>query len=210
MGCALIYSFCMKQGIHVTWGWSQSCQAWRLPLIQELVRRFQPYFAIVRGCQVGLRDKHGDLVSKEWKLMTTNCWPNEWASPANAVPRWNMRGVKGVWLKPPRITPQTLVGGFVKPYFRVAAGTWSLGNWMWPMFFMSNSVRGCCANVNMVRNMRLTSNVVCALWTTKNLLGEMFVVTRNHKSLIHALTNMTWIKVPSVSASIPTRVHVPW
>lgn len=72
VGCALIYRFCIQQGIHCTWEWSQSCQAWRLPLIQELVRKFQPFFAIVRGCRVGLCDKHGSLVSKGWKLMTTH------------------------------------------------------------------------------------------------------------------------------------------
>ena len=56
----------------MSWDWSQSCQAWRLPLIQQLVKRFQPYFAIIRGCRVGLVDKQGDFVSKGWKVMTTS------------------------------------------------------------------------------------------------------------------------------------------
>ena len=33
IGCSFIYTFCVQNGIHVTWEWSQSCQGWRLPLI---------------------------------------------------------------------------------------------------------------------------------------------------------------------------------
>ena len=65
-------TYCCQRGIHVTWEWSQSCLAWRLPLIQKLVQRFQPYFAITRGCQVGLKDNGGNYISKGWKLMTTD------------------------------------------------------------------------------------------------------------------------------------------
>ena len=43
VGCALIFSYCVQRGIHVAWEWSQSCQAWRLPLMQKLAQRYQPY-----------------------------------------------------------------------------------------------------------------------------------------------------------------------
>ena len=72
VGCALIFTYCVQRGIHVSWEWSQSCQAWRLPLIQNLTKRFQPYFAVVRGCRVGLTDKNGQVISKGWKIMTTH------------------------------------------------------------------------------------------------------------------------------------------
>ena len=72
VGCALIYTYCVQQGIHATWEWSQSCTAWRLPLMQKLVQRFQPFFAVVRGCQVGLKDRQNNVISKGWKLMTTD------------------------------------------------------------------------------------------------------------------------------------------
>ena len=72
VGCALVYTYCCQRGIHVTWEWSQSCLAWRLPLMQQLVQRFQPYFAVTRGCQVGLKDNGGNYISKGWKLMTTD------------------------------------------------------------------------------------------------------------------------------------------
>ena len=72
VGCSLVFSFCVQQAIHSTWEWSQSCQAWRLPLIQRLVHKYQPWFAITRGCRVNLTGKHGMAVSKGWKIMTTN------------------------------------------------------------------------------------------------------------------------------------------
>ena len=72
VGCSLIYTYCIQRGIHATWEWSQSCQAWRLPLMQKLVQRFQPFFAIIRGCRVGLTTKEGEPISKGWKIMTTH------------------------------------------------------------------------------------------------------------------------------------------
>lgn len=72
VGCSIIYHYCIDRGIHVTWEWSQSCQAWRLPLLQNLVRRFNPLFAVVRGCRVDLKGPSGDYISKGWKLMTTH------------------------------------------------------------------------------------------------------------------------------------------
>ena len=72
VGCCLIFHHCVQRGIHATWEWSQSCQAWRLPIIQRLVNKYQPFFSIVRGCQVNLRDDDGSFIQKGWKLMTTH------------------------------------------------------------------------------------------------------------------------------------------
>ena len=72
VGCSIIFKYCIQLGIHVSWEWSQSCQAWRLPLIQGLIRQHQPFFATVRGCQVGLKNSQGQLLSKGWKIMTTH------------------------------------------------------------------------------------------------------------------------------------------
>ena len=52
VGCAIIYRYCCQRGIHVGWEWSQTCTAWRLPLIEKLKQEYQPYFSTVRGCQV--------------------------------------------------------------------------------------------------------------------------------------------------------------
>ena len=72
VGCSLIFHYCVQRGIHVTWEWSQTCQAWRLPLIQKLMEKYHPFSAIVRGCQVNLRDDKGQFIQKGWKIMTTH------------------------------------------------------------------------------------------------------------------------------------------
>ena len=72
VGGAIVYSYCIQEGIHAGWEWSQSCLAWRLPLVQHLIKKYQVLFAIVRGCQVNVRDPKGRYISKGWKLMTTN------------------------------------------------------------------------------------------------------------------------------------------
>ena len=72
VSCAIIYRYCVQRGIHVSWEWSQSCQGWRLPLIQKLVHDVDPKFAVVRGCQVNLRDSQKQFVNKGWKVMTTH------------------------------------------------------------------------------------------------------------------------------------------
>ena len=72
VGGAVIMNYCIQRGTHCTWEWSQSCQAWRLPLVQQLASRYALRFAIVRGCQVNLKDSQGHVISKGWKLMTTH------------------------------------------------------------------------------------------------------------------------------------------
>ena len=70
--CSLIYHYAVGKGCHATWEWSQTCQGWRLPVIKTLMEKFQPYFAIVRGCRVNLKDEHGKYIQKGWKIMTTH------------------------------------------------------------------------------------------------------------------------------------------
>ena len=73
VGASCIWQYCAQRGIHVTWELAERCQAWRLPLIQKLVRKYTPYFAVTHGCQVNLRDpKSSMFLHKEWKTMTTH------------------------------------------------------------------------------------------------------------------------------------------
>ena len=72
VGCAIIYRYCCQRGIHVGWEWSQTCTAWRLPLIEKLKQEYQPYLSTVRGCQVNLRDDDQQFTSKGWKVMSTH------------------------------------------------------------------------------------------------------------------------------------------
>ena len=72
VGCAIIFQYCIQKGIHVTWELSQTCQAWRLPLLQKLAAKYEPLFAVIRGCQVNLRDDKSRFIKKGWRIMTTH------------------------------------------------------------------------------------------------------------------------------------------
>lgn len=72
VGCCIIFSYAVRKGCHVTWEWSQSCMGWRLPIIKALQEKHQPMFAVIRGCQVNLRDAKNMFISKGWKIMTAN------------------------------------------------------------------------------------------------------------------------------------------
>ena len=73
LGASAIYQHCMQTGVHATWEWAQRCQAWRLPFMQRLDKKYVPYYAVTQGCQVGLKDpKSGRLMHKGWKLMTSH------------------------------------------------------------------------------------------------------------------------------------------
>lgn len=72
VGACCIFQYCIQKGIHVSWEWAERCQAWRLPMIQNLVKKYQPYFGVTHGCRVNLRDpKSQCLLHKGWKVMTT-------------------------------------------------------------------------------------------------------------------------------------------
>ena len=72
VGASCVFQYGIQQGCHVSWEWSQKCQAWRLPLMQDLIRKYQPWISVVNGCQVNLRNAQGELLHKGWKVMTTH------------------------------------------------------------------------------------------------------------------------------------------
>ena len=72
VGASCVYQHCIQSGIHVTWEWSERCQAWRLPLVQKLQEKYQPFVVVTHGCRVNLRDNERRLLRKGWKLMTTH------------------------------------------------------------------------------------------------------------------------------------------
>ena len=72
-GAAIVYRFCMQQGIHCVWEMPEKSDAWRLPVLQDLQRKCQPYVAVTHGCQVGLRSEDGKkLLKKGWKILTSH------------------------------------------------------------------------------------------------------------------------------------------
>ena len=72
VGCCVIWHYCVQQGIHVVLEFAEKSDAWRLPLIQGLIKRYEPHFATTKGCRVNLRDKEGRLIQKGWRVMTTH------------------------------------------------------------------------------------------------------------------------------------------
>ena len=72
VGASCVYQHCIQQGIHVTWEWAERCLGWRLPLMQNLQKKYQLFFGVTHGCRVGLRDqKTQGLLHQGWKFMTT-------------------------------------------------------------------------------------------------------------------------------------------
>ena len=73
VGASCMFQYCCQKGIHVTWELAERCQAWRLPMLQKLMKKYQPYTAVTHGCRVNLRDPRTEtFLHKGWKLMTTH------------------------------------------------------------------------------------------------------------------------------------------
>ena len=72
-GCVKVMFFCVQSGIHATWEWPERCQAWRLPVIQSMLRDLGLHVATTKGCRVNLREsEQGRFLQKGWKLATTH------------------------------------------------------------------------------------------------------------------------------------------
>ena len=72
IGGSCVLHHCIQNGIHVHWEWAEKCQAWRLPFIQRIQKKYEPYMCVTNGCRVNLRDpKTQGLLHKGWKVMTT-------------------------------------------------------------------------------------------------------------------------------------------
>ena len=73
IGGLLIFMHCVQRGITVTWEWAETSDAWRLPMVQNVFAKFAPWFCVVKGCRVQLKDPKGKgLLGKGWKLATTH------------------------------------------------------------------------------------------------------------------------------------------
>ena len=78
VGCSVVWHHCIQQGIHVAWEWSEKCDAWQLPLIQDLFRRYEPHVSTTKGCQVNLRDGTGKLLQKGYPRRLACDMPVDW------------------------------------------------------------------------------------------------------------------------------------
>ena len=71
-GAVCIVHLCMQLGIHCSWQWPERSDAWRLPMIQRLIQKYDLYLGVTKGCRVQLRDeKNARLMAKGWKIMTS-------------------------------------------------------------------------------------------------------------------------------------------
>ena len=107
-GAAIVYRFCMQQGVHCVWEMPERSDAWRLPVMQDLQRKYEPHVAIMHGCRVGLQAEDGKkLLKKGWKIYTSHARLAQSSSNCAVVhARMYMVGVKA---KRPLGAPGTLL-----------------------------------------------------------------------------------------------------
>ena len=73
VGASCVLHYAIQKGIHVTWEWAEKSHAWRLPMIQKIIEKYQMWVSVTHGCQVNLRDpKTQRFLRKGWKVMTTH------------------------------------------------------------------------------------------------------------------------------------------
>ena len=73
VGASIVLHYAIQKGIHVSWEWAEKSHAWRLPLIQKIIEKYQLWVSVTHGCQVNLRDpKTQRFLRKGWKVMTTH------------------------------------------------------------------------------------------------------------------------------------------
>ena len=70
-GALGIFEAAVRQGSHASLEMSEKCHAWRLPFLQDFIRRMELHTVVVKGCSVNLRDREGRLMSKGWRVVTT-------------------------------------------------------------------------------------------------------------------------------------------
>ena len=72
VGVACIVHWCVQQGIHVSVEMPAKSDAWRLPVVQGLKRKYGLRFVTVQGCMVGLQNSQGQPVRQGWSVLTTH------------------------------------------------------------------------------------------------------------------------------------------
>ena len=70
VGAAVIARYAVQMGCHVSWEWSERCEAWRFPWIQKMLRDLEMTTVVTHGCRVGLRSLKDR--KKGWKVATTH------------------------------------------------------------------------------------------------------------------------------------------
>ena len=73
VGCACVIHHAIQKGIHVTFELADRSDAWRLPVLNDLQRKYGLYRAVASGCAFHLRDQHTrHLIQRGWRMLTTH------------------------------------------------------------------------------------------------------------------------------------------
>ena len=49
VGCSVIWHFCVQHGIHVVWELAEKSDAWRLPIVQNILKQYNPPHGNYKG-----------------------------------------------------------------------------------------------------------------------------------------------------------------
>ena len=73
VGTTCVMHYAIQRGIHVTLELAERSDAWRLPVLNQLQKKYMLHQAVTKGCAVGLRNpKDGRLMQKGWRILTTH------------------------------------------------------------------------------------------------------------------------------------------
>ena len=72
VGCSIVVGTCMQRGIHVSIMMPEHNNAWRLPVVQQLVRRYKLRTCVTKGCRMNKRGTDNRLSRRGWKVCTTH------------------------------------------------------------------------------------------------------------------------------------------
>ena len=72
IGCACVLHHCIQQGIHVVLVLDEKSMAWRMPLIQDLKKKYSLHEVTTSGCAVNRRNKQGRFVKPGWRMLTSH------------------------------------------------------------------------------------------------------------------------------------------
>ena len=72
VGCGVVIGVCIQKGIHVSLMMPEHNNAWRLPLMQQMLKRHALRTCVTKGCRMNKRGTDHRLSRRGWKICTTH------------------------------------------------------------------------------------------------------------------------------------------
>ena len=72
VGCSVIVGVCIQLGIHVSLQMPDQNNAWRLPVMQQMIKKHSLKTCVTKGCRMNKRGKDNKLSRRGWKVCTTH------------------------------------------------------------------------------------------------------------------------------------------